>query len=97
MEKQEIIDKIQEKVPDKELQIDLLESIVDEPQKEEMISKAEYDKLLVDYELLQKKYEDLQDKYISRFGDAKTDVPNDVVDEERIEEEKEVVNVDSIF
>lgn len=93
----DIIEKVKDKVEDKDLQIELLESIADEKTSdEEMISKKEYDDLKVEFELLTKKYEDLQDKYISRFGDSKSDKPNDVVADDKIEE-KEVIDVKDIF
>lgn len=95
----ELIDKVKDKVEDKDLQIELLEDIADsiEPQ-EEMISKAEYDKLVVEFDLMKKKYEDLQNKYISRFGNSETIVPNEVeMPKEDAEEEKEVIDVQDIF
>lgn len=95
----ELIDKVKDKVEDKDLQIELLEDIADsiEPQ-EEMISKAEYDKLVVELDLMKKKYEDLQNKYISRFGNSETIVPNEVeIPKEEVEEEKEVIDVQDIF
>ena len=95
----ELIDKVKDKVEDKDLQIELLEDIADsiEPQ-EEMISKAEYDKLVVELDLMKKKYEDLQNKYISRFGNSETVVPNEVeMPKEEVEEEKEVIDVQDIF
>lgn len=95
----ELIDKVKDKVEDKDLQIELLEDIADsiEPQ-EEMISKAEYDKLVVELDLMKKKYEDLQNKYISRFGNSETIVPNEVeMPKEDAEEEKEVIDVQDIF
>lgn len=94
----DIIETVKDKVDDKDLQIELLEAITDkEEPKEEMISKAEYDKLKVDFDLLQKSYDDLQDKYISRFGNS-SDTPNKVEPKEiKDEDEKEIIDVKDIF
>lgn len=96
----ELIDKVKDKVEDKDLQIELLEDITDavEPQ-EEMISKAEYDKLVIELDLMKKKYEDLQNKYISRFGSSESAVPNEVEmpKDTTEEEEKEIIDVQDIF
>lgn len=94
----DIIETVKDKVDDKDLQIELLEAITDkEEPKEEMISKAEYDKLKVELDLMKKSYDDLQDKYISRFGNS-SDTPNKVDPEEiKDEEEKEIIDVKDIF
>lgn len=93
----ELIDKVKDKIDDKDLQIELLEDITDSiAPSEEMISKEEYDKLLVELDLIKKKYEDLQNKYISRFGNSETATPNEEVKED-VEEEKEIVDVKDIF
>ena len=94
----DIIDKVKDKVEDKDLQIELLEDITDivDPQ-EEMISKAEYDKLNVELDLYKKKYEELQNKYISRFGNSSSNIPNEVEPVEEKEGVKEVVDVKDIF
>ena len=93
----ELIDKVKDKIEDKDLQIELLEDITDSiAPSEEMISKEEYDKLLVELDLIKKKYEDLQNKYISRFGNSETATPNEEVKED-VEEEKEIVDVKDIF
>ena len=93
----ELIDKVKDKIDDKDLQIELLEDITDSvAPSEEMIAKSEYDKLVVELDLMKKKYADLQDKYISRFGNSETVVPNEgEVPAE--EEEKEVIDVKEIF
>ena len=96
----DIIDKVKDKVEDKDVQIELLEELADSTTpKEEMISKAEYDKLLVELDLYKKKYEELQDKYISRFGETSENISEKEVElpKEEIEEEKEVVDVKDIF
>lgn len=99
MEKQAIIDKITERVDDKDLKIELLEDIADSTApSEEMIEKSKYDELVVELELYKKKYEDLQDKYISRFGNSETVVPNEPeLPEEVKEEEEKVIDVEEIF
>lgn len=93
----DIIDKVKDKVEDKDLQIELLEDITDsiEPQ-EEMISKSEYDKLNIELDIMKKKYDDLRDKYISRFGSSTSNTPNEV-EEIRDEDEKEIIDVKDIF
>lgn len=93
----ELIDKVKDKIDDKDLQIELLEDITDSvAPSEEMIAKSEYDKLVVELDLMKKKYEDLQDKYISRFGNSETVMPNEV-EVPGEEEEKEVIDVKEIF
>lgn len=95
----ELIDKVKDKIDDKDLQIELLEDITDSvAPSEEMISKSEYDKLVVELDLMKKKYEDLQDKYISRFGNSETVIPNEIeMPTDATEEEKEVIDVKEIF
>ena len=45
----ELIDKVKDKIDDKDLQIELLEDITDSvAPSEEMIAKSEYDKLVVE-------------------------------------------------
>ena len=99
MEKQAIIDKITERVDDKDLKIELLEDIADSTApSEEMIERSKYDELVVELELYKKKYEDLQDKYISRFGNSESVVPNEApLPEEVTEEEEKVIDVEDIF
>lgn len=93
----ELIDKVKDKIDDKDLQIELLEDITDSvAPSEEMIAKSEYDKLVIELDLMKKKYEDLQDKYISRFGNSETVIPNEV-EIPAEEEEKEVIDVKEIF
>ena len=93
----ELIDKVKDKIDDKDLQIELLEDITDSvAPSEEMIAKSEYDKLVVELDLMKKKYADVQDKYISRFGNSETVVPNEV-EVPAEEEEKEVIDVKEIF
>lgn len=93
----ELIDKVKDKIDDKDLQIELLEDITDSvAPSEEMIAKSEYDKLVVELDLMKKKYADLQDKYISRFGNSETVIPNEV-EIPAEEEEKEVIDVKEIF
>lgn len=96
----ELIDKVKDKIEDKDLQIELLEDITDSvAPTEEMISKAEYDKLVVELDLMKKKYDELQNKYISRFGSSDSVVPNEVEmpKDATEEEEKEIIDVKDIF
>ena len=97
IEKKEIIDKITEKVDNKDLQMELLEDITDSfDNKEEVISKSKYDELVVERDLYKKKYDDLQNKYISRFsesGNKTYEAPKT----EEVEEDKKVIDIKSIF
>lgn len=95
LDKKEIIDKISEKVDDKDLQMELLEDITDSfDKKEATVSKREYDDLKVELDLANKKYADLQNKYISRFSESSyTPAP---VKEDEVEEKK-VIDIRSIF
>lgn len=96
IEKKEIIDKITEKVDDKDLQMELLEDITDSfDNKEEMISKSKYDEMIVERDLYKKKYDDLQNKYISRFSDSGTK-PVELPKSEE-DEEKKIIDIKSIF
>lgn len=95
----DIIDKVKDKVEDKDVQIELLEELADSTTpNEETISKSEYDKLSVELDLMKKKYEELQNKYISRFGTSSESVINEEVETPKEDiEEKEVVDVKDIF
>ena len=95
--KKDLIDKVSEKVDDKDTQMELLEDITDSfDMKDEVISKKDYDSLKTDYDIMTKKYNDLQDKYISRFSAVET---NPRRADEKLEEveEKKVIDVRSIF
>lgn len=96
LEKKEILDKVSEKVSDKDLQMELLEDITDSFEKtDETVSKKDYDNVKVELDLMTKKYNDLQDKYISRFSDVQSTKENTIVKEEPIE--NKIVDVRSIF
>lgn len=96
LEKKEIIDKISEKVTDSDLQMELLEDITDSfDKKDETVSKKDYDRLQTDLELMKTKYDDLKNKYISRFSEVDTYKAPKVENEEI--EEKQVIDVRSIF
>ncbi len=96
LEKKEILDKVSEKVSDKDLQIELLEDISDSFEKtDETVSKKDYDNVKVELDLMTKKYNDLQDKYISRFSEVNSPVQSEPLKEEL--EENKVVDVRSIF
>lgn len=95
LEKKEILDKVSEKVSDKDLQMELLEDITDSFEKtDETVSKKDYDNVKVELDLMTKKYNDLQDKYISRFSDVQSTKEN-IVKEDPIEDK--IVDVRSIF
>lgn len=96
IEKKEIIDKITEKVDNKDLQMELLEDITDSfDNKEDMISKSKYDELVVERDLYKKKYDDLQTKYISRFSDSGNKTYE--APKTEAEEVKNIVDIKSIF
>ena len=97
IEKKELIDKVNEKVENNDVKMELLEDIVDSFEKtEETISKKDYDRLQTDYDLMKRKYDDLQDKYISRFSSVDTNPARIEKKEDEIEEKK-VIDVRSIF
>lgn len=96
IEKKEIIDKISSKVEDDDLKMELLEDITDSFSKEdETVSKKMYDDLKVENELLNKKYADLQNKYISRFTEVEKPIQPKMIEEPI--EEKKVIDIQSIF
>lgn len=96
LEKKEILDKVSEKVSDKDLQMELLEDITDSFEKtDETVSKKDFDNVKVELDLMTKKYNDLQDKYISRFSDVSSTKQNEPVKEDL--EENKIVDVRSIF
>lgn len=96
LEKKEILDKVSEKVSDKDLQMELLEDITDSFEKtDETVSRKDYDNVKVELDLMTKKYNDLQDKYISRFSDVQTTKENTIVKDDPIEDK--IVDIRSIF
>lgn len=96
LEKKEILDKVSEKVSDKDLQMELLEDITDSFEKtDETVSKKDYDNVKVELDLMTKKYNDLQDKYISRFSDVQSTKENTIVKDDPIEDK--IVDIRSIF
>ena len=94
LSKEDLKKKIADVVEDEDTQISLLEDIEDsfvEPDESDKVDKADYDEL-------ESKYKDLQEKYKQRFleGDDKKDAEEkkDEVDEEL--EEKEVIDIKEI-
>ena len=97
LETKEIINKITDKVEDNDLKMELLEDITDSFDKNnEMVSKKSYDDLQIKYDLINKKYNDLQEKYISRFTDVEPRANNITKNDEELEEKK-VIDIKSIF
>ena len=95
LEKNEILDKVS-KVENQDLKIELMEDITDSFEKnDETISKSLYDDLKLEKELLEKKYNDLQNKYITRFTDGGNSNKVNTVKEDQ--EEIKYVDVRSIF
>lgn len=96
LETKEIIDKITDKVENKDIQMELLEDITDSfDKKEASVSRKDYDDLQIKYDLMSKKYNDLQDKYISRFSNV-GEVIKPIKNDEELEEKK-YIDVQSIF
>lgn len=102
-----IIEKVANKVEDKDLQMELMEDITDSfKENEEVISKEEYNKVVSErdslkskYDELQNKYDELQNKYISRFTSVSPEEKHtdDFVKPEEEVEESKVIDVSSIF
>lgn len=98
IEKKEIIDKITSKVEDGDLKMELLEDITDSFNDNDKIDKKLYDDLVIERDLYKTKYNDLQNKYISRFTSVETPTQQPkMMDIEPIEEQKKVIDVQSIF
>ena len=96
LEKKEILDKVVDKVEDKDLQMELIEDITDSfDKKEETVSRKDYDALKIELDIANKKYDDLRDKYISRFSDSSVAIKELPPKDEP--EEKNIVDVHSIF
>lgn len=91
LSKEELIKKISEKVEDSDLQVELMEDISDSFEVDsDSVSEEEFVELT-------KKYEDLKEKYKSRFLEVKEDEKETKEDDEKEElEEKEYVDVKDI-
>lgn len=97
LDKKGIIEKISSKVEDTDVQMELLEDIADSfEQKEETISKKDFDKLQTEYDLLKTRYEDVKNKYISRFSEVDSKPVKPVESNEEMTEKK-VIDIRSIF
>lgn len=90
LSKDELIQKINEKVMDEDVKIELMEDITDsfesgEPQEDERVKE------------LEEKYKSLQEKYKERFlkVEEKEDEPEEKEDEEELKEE-EVIDIKEI-
>lgn len=99
LEKKEIIDKVTEKIEDKDLQMELLEDITDSfGDKEESVSKTEYDAVVAEKDALSKKYDELQNKYISRFSTiSPSELSKDMLKPVEEVKESKVIDIHSIF
>ena len=94
LSKEDLKKKITEVVGDEEAQISLLEDIEDsfvEPDESDKVDKTDYDEL-------ESKYKDLQEKYKQRFlaGDDKKDAEDKKEDVDEELEEKEVIDIKEI-
>ena len=85
LSKEELIQKISEKIEDKELQVELMEDITDSFEVGEVVDSSELDSLKA-------KYEELLEKYKSRFMGAQDVVEaiEEVKEEAPAEEEEEI-------
>lgn len=96
LSKEELIQKISEKVTDEELQIELMEDISDSFEVGEAVDTSELDALKVKYEELLKKYKDRflgAEEVVEAIEEVKEEAP--VSEEEEIKEE-EVIDVNEI-
>lgn len=91
LSKEELIKKVSEKVEDSDLQVELMEDISDSFEiNSDSVSEEEFVELT-------KKYEDLKEKYKSRFLEVKEDEKETKEDDEKEElEEKKYVDVKDI-
>ena len=94
LSKEELKKKIADVVEDEDTQISLLEDIEDsfvEPDESDKVDKTDYDEL-------ESKYKDLQEKYKQRFlaGDDQKDVEDKKEDVDEELEEKEVIDIKEI-
>lgn len=91
LSKEELIKKVSEKVEDSDLQVELMEDISDSFEVDSDSISAD------DFNELTKKYEDLKEKYKSRFLEVKEEKTDDAKEEDKEElEEKEYVDVKDI-
>ena len=96
LSREDLIKKVSEKIEDSDLQIELMEDISDSFEEDSnSVSKEDFDKLTSDYN-------DLKEKYKSRFlevkeekEDKKEDKKEESESEEELEE-KEVINIEEI-
>ena len=94
LSKEDLKKKIADVVEDEDTQISLLEDIEDsfvEPDESDKVDKTDYDEL-------ESKYKDLQEKYKQRFlaGDDKKDAEDKKEDVDEELEEKEVIDIKEI-
>ena len=94
LSKEELKKKIVDVVEDEDAQISLLEDIEDsfvEPDESDKVDKTDYDEL-------ESKYKDLQEKYKQRFlaGDDQKDVEDKKEDVDEGLEEKDVIDIKEI-
>ena len=98
LEKKEIIEKVTDKIEDKDLQMELLEDIADsfkEPDRE-VVDKKDYDALMEENQKLKTDYDDLRNKYITRFSSIDPKEINKVAEPVGLQESK-VIDIHSIF
>ena len=98
LEKKEIIEKVIDKVEDTDSKMELLEDIADsfKESEKEVVDKSEYDALMKENQKLKTDYDDLKNKYISRFSSVSSQEKNEVSKPEELKESK-IIDVRSIF
>lgn len=100
LEKKDFIEKVTEKIDDKDLQMELLEDITDSfaDKEKETVSKEEFDAVVAEKENLKNKYDELQNKYISRFSTiSPSELSKDMLKPTDEVKESKVIDVRSIF
>ena len=86
LSKEDLIKKVSEKIEDSDLQLELMEDITDSFEvNSDKINREDFDKLTKDYD-------DLKEKYRSRFLEV-DDKKDDKKDEEKKDDELETVSV----
>ena len=92
LSKDELLAKINEKVMDEDVKIELIEDVTDSFEVDDSNSNEEYEQRITE---LEDKYKNLQEKYKERFLN-KVDEKEDDEEKEDAEEKEEVIDVKEI-
>lgn len=92
LSKDELLAKINEKVMDEDVKIELIEDVTDSFEVDDSNSNEEYEQRITE---LEDKYKNLQEKYKERFLN-KVEEKEDVDEKEDDEEKEEVIDVKEI-